>query len=61
MKYGKYGQSRVFNISIKVDEALHTKLVEHSAELGVSKSEVIRRAVMKYRPTKKEREAATRE
>ena len=48
-------------ISLKLDKVLHTKLVELSAELGVTKSEVVRRAVIKYRPTKKEREAATNE
>ena len=61
MKYGTYGKARVHNISIKVDTVLHTKLVELSAELGVTKSEVIRRAVTKYRPTNKEREAASSE
>ena len=48
-------------ISLKVGKEWHTKLVGVASELGVTKSEVIRRAVMKYRPTQKEREAATRE
>ncbi len=50
-------REKYITISLKVGEEWHTNLVGVASELGVSKSEVIRRAVMKYRPTKKEREA----
>ena len=46
-------------VSLKVSKEWHTKLVAVANELGVTKSEVIRRAVIRYRPTKKEREAGT--
>ena len=56
-----YGEGNDHYVSLKLSKDLHTKLVELSAELGVTKSEVVRRAVVKYRPTQTEREAATRE
>ncbi len=61
MPKGVYGEQHVFYMSLKINEPTNTKLVGLASELGVSKSEVVRRAVMKYRPTKKEREAASSE
>lgn len=52
-----YGEKHTSYMSLKLNDEVNTKLVGLASELGVSKSEVVRRAVLKYRPTKKEREA----